>query len=72
MAHTQAFPREMFSVVHPLKDQPEQKCGGGAALAPMAMSRPVRISLLVLRTYLLAMVVLVAWRMLAVTVLAHH
>jgi hypothetical protein len=72
MAHTQALPGEMFSVVHPLKDQPEQKCGGGAALAPMAMSLPVRISLLVLRTYLLAMVALVAWRMLAVTVLAHH
>jgi hypothetical protein len=72
MSRTHALSDEMFPVVHPLKDQPEQKCGGGAALTPMAMSRPVRISLLVLRTYLLAMVALVAWRMLEMTVLAHH
>jgi hypothetical protein len=63
--------QEIHVAIHPLNDQPEQKCGG-EHLAPMAMSRPVRASLFVLRTYLLAMVGLVAYRMLELTLLAHH
>lgn len=63
--------KNLYFAVHPLDDQPEQKCGG-ALLEPMAMSRPVRASLFVLRTYLLAMVGLVAYRVLELTLLAHR
>jgi hypothetical protein len=60
-----------FTVVHPLDDQPEQKCSD-ESLAPMKMSGSVRTSLFVLRGYLIAMVGLVAYRLLEVTVFTHH
>jgi hypothetical protein len=54
-----ALPR--FRVVHPLDDVPEAKCSP-EALGKMAMTPAVRISLLLLRSYLLVMVALVFYR----------
>ena len=60
-----------FTVVHPLDDQPEQKCSN-ESLGPMKMKGSVRTSLFVLRGYLVAMVGLVVYRVLEVTILTHH
>ena len=54
---------EGFRVVHPLEDRPEQKCGA-EELAPMAMTTGVRLSLIVLRGYLILMTLLLVWRVL--------
>jgi hypothetical protein len=62
---------EALTVVHPLDDQPEQKCSD-ESLGPMKISRSVRISLLILRAYLIAMIGLVVYRLLEVTVFSHH
>ncbi len=53
----------VFRIVHPLNDEPEQKFDPDA-LGPMAMSRSVKTSLFLLRFYLIAMVVLVGYRVL--------
>ncbi len=60
---------DVFIVVHPLDDRPEQKCAD-KNLGPIKMSRTVRISLFVLRAYLVAMVGLVLYRVLEITALA--
>ena len=65
------YESESFTVVHPLDDQPEQKCSD-ESLAPMKMSGSVRTSLFVLRGYLIAMVGLVVYRLLELTVFTHH
>lgn len=62
---------EVFSVVHPLDDRPEEKCSD-ENLGPMKMSQSVRISLFVLRAYLVAMIGLVLYRVLEVAAFAHH
>lgn len=62
---------EVFTVVHPLDDEPEQKCND-KSLGPMKMGSSVRISLFFLRAYLIAMVGLVVYRLLELTVLTHH
>ena len=53
--------RPVFSVVHPLDDQPEQKVDT-EHLGPMRMTRTVRLSLFALRGYLLLMFGLLAFR----------
>ena len=45
---------EYFRVIHPLDDEPETKCES-EGLGPIAMTPAVRISLKVLRGYLLLM-----------------
>ena len=70
-AYVTHYGAESFTVVHPLDDQPEQKCSD-ESLGPMKMSGSVRTSLFVLRGYLIAMVGLVAYRLLEVTVFTHH
>ena len=45
---------ESFRVIHPLHDEPEDKCEG-EGLGPIEMTPAVCISLIVLRGYLLAM-----------------
>jgi hypothetical protein len=62
---------EIFAVIHPLHDQPEKKCSD-EHLGPIRMSRSVRISLFVLRAYLLLMIGLVLYRVLEVTVFSRH
>lgn len=65
------YDSEAFTVVHPLDDQPEQKCSHDS-LGPLKMSGSVRTSLIILRGYLIAMVGLVAYRLLELTVFTHH
>lgn len=54
---------EEFIVVHPLFDEPEQKCDP-SHLGQMKMSRSVRLSLLMLRGYLIVMGLMLAYHML--------
>jgi len=56
-------PRQSFSIVHPLDDQPEKKVDTDH-LGPMRMTRMVRICLFALRGYLLLMFALLAFRVL--------
>jgi hypothetical protein len=53
-----------FLVVHPLDDIPEQKVDT-ESLGPMPMTPSVRISLLSLRAYLVVMMLLVLYHVLA-------
>jgi hypothetical protein len=53
-----------FLVVHPLDDKPERKVDT-ERLGPMPMTRSVRLSLLSLRAYLVMMMLLVAYHVLA-------
>jgi hypothetical protein len=52
-----------FLVVHPLDDAPEQKVDTDS-LGPMPMTASVRVSLLSLRAYLVAMMLLVLYHVL--------
>jgi hypothetical protein len=53
-----------YIVVHPLDDVPEEKVDT-EALGPMPMTRSVKWSLVSLRAYLLLMIALVFYRVLA-------
>ena len=55
--------RPVFSVVHPLDDQPEEKVDT-EQLGPMRMTRTVRICLFALRGYLLLTFGLLGFRVL--------
>lgn len=59
-----------YTVVHPLDDAPEQKCGT-EDLGRMEMTRSVKISLLVLRGYLLLMMGMLAYHVLNLTGILH-
>jgi hypothetical protein len=54
---------EEFIVIHPLFDEPEQKCDP-SGLGAMKMSRSVRLSLLLLRAYLMVMGLMLTYHML--------
>lgn len=54
---------ESTLVVHPIFDAPEKKLDP-SQLGPMKMTRSVRLSLYLLRFYLLSMLLLVVYRML--------
>jgi len=63
---------EEFVVIHPLFDEPEQKMSG-VELGRMPMSKPVRVSLLLLRGYLILMFALLTFHMLDLAgVFGHH
>ena len=71
MAFVQSFHQEaLLRVVHPLDDEPETKCSA-ERLAPIAMTRSVRWSLIALRAYLVAMALLLAYRVLDLAGLLH-
>jgi hypothetical protein len=55
--------QELFVVVHPLDDEPEEKVDT-ANLGPMRMTPAVRLSLMSLRAYLLIMMGLVIYHVL--------
>ena len=57
-------PAEYFRVVHPLDDQPEEKCTS-EGLGPIAMTPAVRFSLVALRGYLILMGGILAYHVLA-------
>jgi hypothetical protein len=60
-----------FMVIHPLDDVPEEKVDTDR-LGPMAMTPSVRISLVSLRAYLILMMLLVFYRVLALAGLFGH
>jgi hypothetical protein len=53
-----------FVVIHPLDDQPEEKVNT-ESLGPMPMTRSVKFSLMSLRAYLVLMVLLVIYHVVA-------
>lgn len=61
---------ETFEVIHPLHDLPEPKCSSDG-LGPIAMTSSVRISLKVLRGYLILMSLLLLYHVLDLAGLAH-
>lgn len=52
---------EVFYIVHPLDDEPEEKCDP-EALGPLKLSRAERVVLFALQGYLLVMVGMAAYR----------
>jgi len=58
-----SYEPQCFSVIHPLNDVPEKKCSS-EGLGRIAMTRPVRISLGILRAYLIAMTLMLAYHVL--------
>ncbi|CCW34323.1 hypothetical protein CTKA_00667 [Chthonomonas calidirosea] len=52
----------VYYVVHPLEDEPEEKCDPEKA-GPMPMSRSVKFSLITLRAYLIIMGLLLLYRL---------
>ncbi|MDE3178868.1 MAG: hypothetical protein KGM47_04330 [Acidobacteriota bacterium] len=55
--------QEFFEVTHPLRDAPEEKCNPDL-LGPMKMSRGVKLSLLLLRVYLVSISILLLFHVL--------
>jgi len=60
-----------FLVIHPLDDAPEEKLDT-AKLGPMQMTPTVRVSLWVLRGYLIVMTLLVLYHVLDLAGLTRH
>lgn len=58
-----SYAPEYFRVVHPLDDEPEEKCST-EGLGPIAMTPAVRISLAVLRGYLIVMTLMLGYHVL--------
>lgn len=56
--------QERYVVIHPLDDRPEEKVDVGR-LGPMAMTRTVRVALFSLRAYLMLMIGVVAYQVMA-------
>lgn len=65
-----SYEPQCFSVVHPLHDVPEEKCSS-EGLGRIAMTRPVRISLGVLRAYLIAMTLMLGYHVLELAGVFH-
>jgi hypothetical protein len=59
-----------FRVIHPLDDAPEQKCSS-EGLGHIAMTPGVRISLTVLRGYLIVMTLMLGYHVLDLAGLVH-
>ncbi len=66
-----SYPTEHFRVVHPLHDEPEAKCDTDG-LGPIELTPSVRISLVVLRGYLLAMAGMLFYHVLDLAGIFHH
>jgi hypothetical protein len=58
-----SYSPEHFRVIHPLDDAPEQKCSS-EGLGPIAMTPTVRVSLTVLRGYLIVMTLMLGYHVL--------
>ena len=58
-----SYEPQRFSVIHPLDDVAEQKCSSDG-LGQIAMTRAVRISLGVLRAFLVLMTLMLCYRVL--------
>ena len=62
---------DRFEVIHPLFDKPEVKCDP-SSLGAMHMSKSVRVSLVVLRGYLILMGLLLGYHMLDLAGVFHR
>jgi hypothetical protein len=58
-----SYEPQSFIVIHPLNDVAEQKCSS-EGLGQIAMTRPVRICLSILRAYLAAMTLMLGYHVL--------
>lgn len=65
-----SFTPEYFRVIHPLDDAPEQKCST-EGLGRIAMTPGVRISLTVLRAYLIVMTLMLGYHVLDLAGVIH-
>ena len=65
-----SYDRESFQVIHPLDDAPEEKCSS-EGLGPIAMTPAVRVSLAVLRGYLIAMTLMLGYHVLDLAGVMH-
>jgi hypothetical protein len=65
-----SFAPEYFRVIHPLDDAPEAKCSADG-LGRIAMTPAVRISLTVLRGYLIAMTLMLGYHVLDLAGVLH-
>jgi hypothetical protein len=61
---------EHFRVIHPLDDAPEQKCSS-EGLGHIAMTPAVRVSLTVLRVYLIVMTLMLGYHVLDLAGVVH-
>jgi hypothetical protein len=61
---------QCFNVIHPLHDVPEQKCSS-EGLGHIAMTPAVRISLTVLRGYLILMTLMLGYHVLDLAGVLH-
>jgi hypothetical protein len=66
-----SYSTQTFRVIHPLHDEPEVKCQS-EGLGPIAMTPAVRISLIVLRGYLIAMAGMLLYHVLDLAGIFHH
>jgi hypothetical protein len=66
-----SYASEYFRVIHPLDDEPEQKCSG-EGLGHITMTRAVRISLAVLRGYLIVISAMLLYHVLDLAGIAHQ
>jgi hypothetical protein len=72
MATTQnSYQPEYFRVVHPLEDAPEQKCVS-EGLGQIAMTPSVRLSLKILRGYLILMIAMLLYHVLDLAGVLKH
>ena len=58
-----SYKQQCYNVVHPLKDVPEQKCSS-EGLGQIAITPSVRLSLRILRGYLMLMTVMLLYHVL--------
>lgn len=65
-----SYSPKSFRVIHPLDDAPEQKCSS-EGLGHIAMTPGVRISLTVLRGYLIVMTLMLGYHVLDLVGLVH-
>jgi hypothetical protein len=65
-----SYAPEYYRVIHPLNDAPEQKCSS-EGLGHIAMTPAVRISLGVLRAYLIAMTLMLGYHVLDLAGVLH-
>jgi hypothetical protein len=65
-----SYAPEYFRVIHPLDDAPEEKCSS-EGLGHIAMTPAVRLSLTVLRGYLILMTVMLGYHVLDLAGVLH-
>jgi hypothetical protein len=65
-----SYNAEYFRVIHPLNDEPESKCKSDG-LGPIEMTPAVRISLKILRSYLILMTLMLVYHVLDLAGIVH-